>query len=133
MIVGMGIDLVCLSEFEKILEKPGSQFVNAHFTELEISYAGKNPTKRPVQHLAARYAAKEAFIKALGQTNFNQPKVLKSVNYKEIEVVNDEEGRPMLKLHGRVTEVSTEQGVKRALVSIAHDGDYATAQVILEN
>jgi len=132
VVIGIGIDIVHLPGFQKILDNPASHFVAAHFTENETRYAEKNPTKKPVQHLAVQYAAKEAFIKALGQTNYNQPKVIKSVDYKEIEILNDEEKRPYLELHGRVKEVSRAQGVKRAFVTLAHDGDMAIAEVLLE-
>lgn len=130
MTQGLGTDIVCISVFEKICGDSDSAFLKNHFTAGEINYAekahGSNST-----HLAARYAAKEAVIKALESMHLFRPALLKNVNYREIEVANDPNGRPYLIFYGALKDVVQELKVQ-TLLSMSHDGDYAVAQALLE-
>ena len=132
MILGVGIDLVHVSAFADQLSDRLSQFVNATFTAEEIAYCESATSRRPAQHLAARFAAKEAAVKALdaacARVGIMQPRV----NLRDIEVERDREGRPSLQFRGSAGAVAVNAGVDRAWVSLSHDGDYATAVVTLE-
>jgi holo-[acyl-carrier protein] synthase len=124
--MGIGVDFVDLPSFEKQLSDPASQFAMRCFTERERGYARRQP--RPSLHLAARYAAKEAFIKAWSSQRFGKAPLLSSVDYQEIEVVKDRYGRPGLELHGRLKETV---GSHVANISLSHDGPCAVAFVVL--
>lgn len=115
MIYGIGIDIVYIPKFKKALERWGDRFTNKIFTQNELIYCGKRRFSE--QHLAARFAAKEAFLKALG----------KRFNFTDIEVLNNLNGKPELRsaLGGSNPEL-------RAHLTISHDGDYCIAHVILE-
>lgn len=130
MTQGLGIDIVCISEFEKICGGPDSAFMKNHFTAGESNYSEKS-TGTTATHLAGRYAAKEAVIKALESMHLFRPALLKHVNYREIEVANDPHGRPYFIFYGAVRTVVQELKIQ-SLLSLSHDGDYAVAQVFLE-
>ncbi len=83
------------------------------------------------EHQAARQAAREAFLKALGMTRTGDL-LLKEVNQDEIEVSRPAGERPTMTLHGRTKETAEQQGVDQIHVSLTHDGPYAAAVVILE-
>ncbi len=124
-ILGHGIDLVSLSRFEEVLERQGSAFEKRYFSSAEIAYCRQKP--HPHKHFAARFAAKEAYGKALGLG------IGASGEMVEVEVVLDEKGAPSLKLSGRAREIFTKAGGKEIFVSLSHDGDMAMASVILTN
>ena len=123
--LAVGTDLVCVSEFAAQLEVPGTHFEGV-FSPLELRVAASKP--RRAEHLAGRWAAKEAFIKAWSQSLYGRPPVLAEVNWAEIEVQPDAWGRVAIALHGDVARAA---GTPRCSLSISHDGDYATATVIL--
>ena len=95
------------------------------FTPGELAYA--LAMKNPAPHLAARFAAKEAFLKALGLGLRN------GMRWQEIEVVRNELGAPSLRLSGQAAELADERKVTAIHLSYSHEGDYATATVILES
>jgi holo-[acyl-carrier protein] synthase len=132
MIVGMGVDLVSLSTFEALVAERGSRFVEATFTAGERRYAERDALGPAAQHLAARYAAKEAALKALdhaaGALGIPPP----AVPLPTIEVVRDGRGRPALALHDQAAALAEQTGADRALLTISHDGDTAVAVVVLE-
>lgn len=130
MTQGLGIDIVCISAFEKICGDSDSAFLKNHFTAGETNYAEK-AHGTTATHLAVRYAAKEAVIKALESMHLFRPALLKNVNYRDIEVAKDPNGRPYLIFYGALKDVVQELKVQ-TLLSLSHDGDYAVAQVILE-
>ena len=130
MTQGLGIDIVCISEFAKICGDPDSAFVKNHFTSGESNYAEKS-AGTAATHLAGRYAAKEAIIKALESMHLFRPALLKHLSYRDMEVANDPHGRPYVIFYGALQEIVQELKVK-SLLSLSHDGDYAIAQVILE-
>lgn len=133
MILAIGIDLQRVDFFEEVLKDNKRGFLDGHFTEGEASYCLQDPA-RSAERLAARYAAKEALIKALGTTRYDSPPEIDpaQLDYKEIEVMHDSYGRPYLRFHGEVARILKERGMKKALVSLSHDKGYAIAQVVLE-
>ncbi len=133
MILGIGIDIVDIPKLtaEAFGNRLGD-FKSFNFTEGEIRYAESNPSGDPLSHLSARWAAKEAFLKALDMTNIDNPPRQTNVDHREIEVVNDEQGRPLIRLHGKIKETSAGQGVKKISLSLSHHGPSAAAVVILE-
>jgi holo-[acyl-carrier protein] synthase len=123
-IIGLGVDLVRVSRFGTLLEKQKRAVLERLFTPGELAYAFAK--KDPSPHLAARFAAKEAFLKALGLG------LRQGLNWQQIEVVADSLGKPSLVLSGKAAEIMLQQGANSCLLSYSHDGDYATATVILE-
>jgi len=132
-VIGVGIDVVDLISFARQLDDPASAFVDATFTAAERQDAGD----RRVERLGARFAAKEAALKAWSASRFGRPPALDRIDLRELEVVCDAYGRPDLRTHGEVrravggTVADEHDGVPRWLVSLSHDGPVATAQVLL--
>ncbi|MBN1957644.1 MAG: holo-ACP synthase [Desulfuromonadales bacterium] len=123
-IVGLGTDLARIDRFKKFLE-PGNKVLERIFTdqEREYSLAKRDPTP----HLAARFAAKEAFMKALG-TGLRD-----GLAWRQLEVVCDSLGCPSLTVGGVAAEMLANRGVHHIHLNYSHDGDYAVATVILES
>jgi holo-[acyl-carrier protein] synthase len=121
MIRGVGVDLCPVSRVARILERHPGRFEERVFTPAERAYCG--PRAVPAQHFAARFAAKEAALKALGAPA--------GVGWHDLEVVADG-GAPRLALHGPAAAAATAQGVRRAHLSLSHAGDMAVAVVVLE-
>ena len=132
MIDGIGIDMVDVDAFRDQLADPASSFVTASFTEGERRVADERPSGDPARHLAARYAAKEALIKAWSGSNWGGRPVLRAIDMRDIEVVSDAFGRPRLCLHGTVAAALDPQGTRRIHLSLTHDGPVASAFVVLE-
>jgi holo-[acyl-carrier protein] synthase len=124
MIVAIGIDIVEIPRIEEKLSQGNTRFLNRVFTVGEIEYCEKRGSK--FASYAARFAAKEAVMKALG-TGWGD-----GVGWKEIEVVNDEAGKPKINLTGRALEKFNELGARTTHVSLSHSKDSAIAQVIFE-
>jgi len=123
MIAGVGIDMI---EVERVATKIGKEagFRELVFSTREIEYCEKKTNK--FQHYAARFAAKEAFLKALGTGWMN------GTAFNEIEVINDDNGKPELVLLGKTAEVMAGAGIRGIFVSLSHVKIMATAVVILE-
>ena len=130
MIYGNGIDLAYIPEFQEALDDRASRFIKEYFTELELEYCRAEGPGRAASRLAARYAVKEAFIKALDGPRLHQPPAL-NIAYREIETRNDNFGRPFIKIHGQLASYTKEIGILNSFVTISHSGQYATAQVML--
>ena len=125
MIVGTGIDLCEVDRIRKAIAAPhGPRLVQRVFTELEIAYAERKAN--PYERYAARFAAKEAGMKALG-TGWRG-----GLGWQDLEVVNEPSGRPTLKLRGKAAEIAAKLGVDRISLSITHTAEQAMASVILE-
>lgn len=124
MIIGTGIDIIEVHRVDALLARGGDRFVRRWFSPGEIEYC--RARARPAQHLAARLAAKEAAIKALG------PAWTAGLLLREIEVVTDGRGAPGLRLGGRAAEMARRAGVTALFVSLSHAGAYAAATVIAE-
>lgn len=129
MIQGAGIDLVSLREFDSIVGDSLSYFLDRHFTATERDYCEKRAGP-PLLHLAGHYAAKEAMIKALDSSHLYRPALLPKIDYREIEVIHDPQGRPSFHFSGKIRQLMADLQATPFL-SISHDGDYAVAQVIL--
>jgi holo-[acyl-carrier protein] synthase len=124
MIFGTGIDIVDISRFEKFVRENNEPLFNRVFTPHELAYCVTK--RRSAQHFALRFAAKEAFLKALGTGLRN------GISWRDMEVVNDPFGKPELQLGGRAGELCRENNVTRIFLSLSHDGNFAVASVILE-
>lgn len=124
MIYGVGIDIVQISRIEKALQRWGERFRNKVFTSGEVSYCQKK--RKAAANYAARFAAKEAFVKALGVG------MRRGIHWREIEVARGPLGKPILKVSGRAQEICQKEGIKAILVSLTHDQDYSSALVVLE-
>lgn len=122
--LGLGIDLVEVGRIRELLTKHGERFKERTFTAGEIAYC--DACADPAMHYAARFAAKEATAKAIGTGLWAQ-----GVDWKDIEVVRAESGKPTLHLHGGAKGHAEQQGVTSMLISLTHTRDLAMAQVIL--
>lgn len=122
MIVGIGIDLVKISRIQKA-GKNNAAFLERVFTERERAYCSRQ--KYPAQHYAARFASKEALLKAFG-TGWSA-----GMKWTDIEVLHGEGGGPIVNIIGRVKDLADLKGVKQILLSYSHDEGYAVAQAIL--
>jgi len=132
VIVGLGIDLVALSRFAELLAVKDSAFKRDTFTERELHYAEEEALGSPGQHLAARFAAKEAALKALDQAAALESITPPSLALTDLEVVRDHRGRPSLALHGAAADLAGLVGADRVLLTLSHDGDAAVAVVVFE-
>jgi holo-[acyl-carrier protein] synthase len=124
MIVGTGIDIAEVPRIREVIERHGQRFLQRVFTEGEIQYCESKANR--VERYAARFAAKEAGMKALG-TGWNH-----GVRWRDIEVARKPGGRPTLLLHGRAAEFAAKLGATNIALSLTHTADQAMAQVILE-
>jgi len=124
MIIGVGLDLVDIREFQGEVDQRKQQWLERVFTPAEREYCAQQPD--PYRHLAGTFAAKEALLKALG-TGWTDETDLKNV-----EVIRLEE-KPRLALNGSVMEISGRQKIIRQFVSITHTRDHAAALVVLES
>jgi len=123
-IIGIGSDIVKISRIEKLAERYGTRFLKRIFTAEEISYASTKA--RPALHFAARFAAKEAFVKALGSG------LRQGLNWPEIEVVNDHLGKPQFKFHDNAQEIISRLDHPTAWLTLTHEQEFALAFVVLE-
>ena len=126
-IVGVGIDVVSITDFAEQVDLPGTVFAET-FTPGERRDAA-DKSSVAARHLAARWAAKEAVIKAWSSSRFAQKPVLPEAIYRDIEVVTDMWGRPKVRLTGDIAKHLAEATIH---VSLTHDGDTAAAVAILE-
>jgi len=124
VIFGIGVDVVQISRIDSLLKRWGDRFLRRIFTKREIQYCLLR--KDPSPHLAVRFAAKEAFLKALG-VGYS-----KGVRWKEIEVMRNSSGRPEIQLHNHTRTLCRRHGITRTHLSMSHDGAYGFVQVILE-
>ncbi len=119
----MGVDLARIERFRRFVVDD-SPVLERIFCSSERDYSLAR--RDPAQALAARFAAKEAFFKALG-TGMRD-----GLSWQQVCVQRDELGCPSLELSGRAVEMMAERGAQRVWLSYSHDGDYAVATVILE-
>ena len=120
---GIGIDIVRIGRMREVIARWDERFLHRVFTEGEIAYCRSR--RDPVQHFAARFAAKEAGLKALG-TGLSL-----GVSWRELEVRRERGRAPVLVLSGRSREIGTARGGRRMLLALSHEGDYALAQAML--
>ena len=125
MIVGMGIDIAEVGRIAQSIDRFGSRFLERIFTEGEIRYCDSKANR--FERYAARFAAKEAAMKALG-TGWNH-----GVRWRDCEVVRMPGGRPTIQFHGKAREFALKLGTTNTALSISHTADQAIAHVILES
>lgn len=123
-VAGLGTDLARVERFRRFLDAGKEALLARLFTAAERAYALAKPD--PAPHLAARFAAKEAGMKAFGLGWRD------GLGWHDFEVIRDALGKPELVLHGRAVELAADRGVNAVHLSYSHDGDYAVATVILE-
>ncbi len=124
MILGIGLDLAEIHRIGELWRRNRAGLLRRVFTDAEAEYC--DAKSNPSQHLAGRFAAKEAFLKALG-TGWAAGAALR-----DVEIVSQPSAPPRIALHGRTAEISASMGVQRIHLSITHAGDYAAATVVLE-
>src|SRR5690348_900821 len=125
MIVGTGIDIAEVPRIRQSIERFGQRFLGRIFTPGEMLYCDSKANR--VERYAARFAAKEAAMKALG-TGWNH-----GVRWRDCEVTRRPGGRPTMMFHGTAGEIAAKLGVRNIALSISHTEEQAIAQVILEN
>lgn len=125
MILGIGIDLCDVERMRRQLETPAAGLVAAVFLPAEIAYC--SPKRRPEEHFAARFAAKEAVVKALAAAGGE------GVFWQEVEIVRTPGGQPTVVLHGRLRALATDLGVRRIHLSLTHTAGAAAAVAVAED
>ncbi len=115
-IVGIGVDVVDLARFERAINRT---------PRLRERLFAENERDLPLRSLAGRFAAKEAFLKALGATD--------GVGWHDVRVVADEDGNPNLAVSGRAAEIATDRGIASLHLSMSHDAGVAIAFVVAES
>ena len=124
MIVGTGIDLAEVPRIAAAIERFGDRFLRRIFTDAEIRYCDSKANR--AERYAARFAAKEAGLKAIG-TGWRR-----GVSWTDVEVGREPGGRPTIVFHGKAADFAAKLGVRNASLSLTHTKDTAMAQVILE-
>ncbi len=125
MILGVGTDLVEVPRIGNSISKFGERFTHRIFTPAERAYSESKANS--AERFAARFAAKEAAMKALGTG------LTGGVNWTQIEVTNDEAGKPHLLLHRVAAELAKSMGVRRTWLSLTHTSQNASAIVVFED
>jgi holo-[acyl-carrier protein] synthase len=124
MVIGTGIDIVDINRIERLMARWGDVFLDRVFTEKEIVWCQRRT--RPPECFAIRFAAKEAFLKAIGWGLRN------GIQWTDIEVENDLMGKPSFSFHRKAKEVLKNLRIQKALLTLSHDRPYAVAHVLLE-
>ncbi len=125
MIVGTGVDIAEVPRIAASIERFGERFLRRVFTEAEIKYCQSKINK--AERFAARFAAKEAALKAIG-TGLRM-----GISWREVEVTRLPGGRPTMSFHGTAAQFAAKLGAKRAHLSLSHTVEHAIAYVILED
>lgn len=122
-ILGHGIDMVEVRRIRDLLERHAERFEQRIYTQAELEYCNAQTKRRP-EHLAARFAAKEAILKALG-TGLSA-----GISWTELEVVRLPSGQPTVALHGRAAHIAADRGISAWHLSLTHTDQAAAASVI---
>ena len=120
-IKGIGVDIVDVARLSRAVDRWGERFTGRIFTKDEVIYASRRA--RSAEHLSARFAGKEAVIKALGGLQGNG-------RMSEIEVVPGPSGKPLVRLHGAVRTMAADRGVAEIFLSLSHTAGTAVAQAV---
>ena len=123
MSLSVGVDLVELERIARVVGRYGDRFLTRIYTPEELLHC-----RGRVPELAARFAAKEAVSKALG-VGMNHISA-QGIGWREVEVLSDRRGKPLLKLSGRAHDLADEQGLREWAVSLSHERAYAMAFVV---
>jgi len=121
-VVGIGTDIVECLRIARMIERHGDLFINRVYTSMEIGYCQSR--RQATQHFAGRWAAKEAVLKAMG-TGWRR-----GISWQDIEIRNDEAGRPSVALRGGARDLIQRQRINLLLVSISHCRSHATAYAL---
>ena len=124
MIYGIGIDLIEIERMQRAITRTGARLIERLYTDAERAYCGTQHP--PYACYAARFAAKEAFLKALG-TGLRQ-----HMHWRDMEVWRDDLGKPSLRLYGYLQERCSAEDIRYIHLSLSHNMTCAIAQVILE-
>ncbi len=119
MIKGLGSDIISVARIQKAIDRNAERFLETVFTDSEITYCQKH--QESARHFAGRFAAKEALVKAIG-TGFRQ-----GITWKDIEVYNDELGKPHYRFSEKVLEIV---GEGHFMLTISHCHEFATATAL---
>jgi holo-[acyl-carrier protein] synthase len=125
MIYGIGIDLIRISRIDRLLRRWRDRFTGKVFTAAEVVECSARP--RPAAAFALRFAAKEAFSKALGTG------VRQGVSWVDIETISMPGGRPCLRVHGKTGSLCSERKITAFHLSLSDEGEYGSAVVVLES
>jgi holo-[acyl-carrier protein] synthase len=125
MIVGTGIDIAEVPRIEASIARFGNRFLHRIFTESEMRYCDSKANR--IERYAARFAAKEAAMKAIG-TGWNH-----GVSWRDIEVCRQPGGLPTIAFHGKAAQFAAKLGAVHVALSLSHTKEFAIAQVILES
>jgi holo-[acyl-carrier protein] synthase len=123
MIIGIGVDTVDVERIEK--KRTNESFLKIAFTENEILYC--KDKANAAEHFAVRFAAKEAFLKALGTG------LIGDLDFRQIEIINNVDGKPIFHLYSTALEKANEIGATKYHLSLSHEKKHAIAFVILES
>lgn len=123
MIVGLGVDIVEVARIKNAVSRWQDSFLRKIFTEGEINYS--KAKKFSYQHLAARFAAKEAVLKAIGDSSIHR------IEWSEVEVLNDEFGKPVVHLSGEAKRIKDRKNISEILITMSHTSKLAVANAIL--
>lgn len=125
MIFGIGVDIAATSRFQKFLDQGNDALLRRLFSEVELMPCKKR--KDAASCLAARFAAKEAFLKALGIG------LREGISWHDMAIINDTLGKPELLISGKAREICSKHHISRSFLSLSHDGGNAVAMVVLEH
>ena len=122
-IIGTGVDIIEVSRIKQASKKWSDKFLKRIFTDKELDYA--HDKSIPYQHLAARFEAKEAVLKAIGDSTIHR------IEWTNVEILNDEYGRPLVNLSGQAKKIKQEKNISRIIISMSHTRTYAVANAII--
>jgi holo-[acyl-carrier protein] synthase len=120
---GIGVDIIEIDRIRDAVDKYGEDFLQRVFTDKEIKYCRGRKNYR-IPELAVRFAAKEAYSKAIGTGIAGFGRNNHGIKWKDVEVVNNKQGKPLFSVNGKISET--------AHVSLSHSRDYAVASVYVE-
>lgn len=123
MIIGIGVDIVKNERIAGLIKNYGQDFIEKIYTGVEIEYCQSK--KAAVSSFAARFAAKEAVLKALGTGMRNN-------SWQEIEIKNNKLGQPEVQLFNKTAKKAKELKVSSIFISMSHEKDYSIAQIVME-
>lgn len=121
MIIGLGIDIIEIERIKQSVERFGDKFLDRIYTKTELEYCSSKQNK--YQHLAARFAAKEAVYKAISSS------WEKYANWKSMEIVNESNGLPVVTFYGKLKEFLADD--KEVKISLSHSDNYVTAVALI--
>ncbi len=124
MIHGIGIDIVNMERMKGIMSRWGEIFLNRVFTDKEITWCKKRV--RPYECFSLRFAAKEAFLKAIGLG------LRRGIRWKDIEITSDPNGKPLFNFYRKAKDILDSSHIQNVFLTLSHDKPYAVAHVILE-